>query len=100
MHEVIDEILRLEHFQMLECANCKTAFRYHSLQIHAVCPNCSTEQKVRAFFSVGGEIQDVIDAVLEWAGEGKSFEAVIKRCAQILEHHALLQQDETSHPHH
>lgn len=83
--QVIDEIRRLECFNNTVCPSCHTSVRYHALQIYANCPKCNTQIKVRAFGGVGTEIQDVIDAVLEWIGDGENLEAVLKRHKQIRE---------------
>jgi hypothetical protein len=93
MRDVIDEVNGLKHFDSFECPECHEIVRYHVLQIHAVCPECSNEEKVRAFGGIGTEIQDVIDAVLEWAGEGEDFEAVMKRRNEILEYRAAASKD-------
>jgi len=81
--KVIEEIQALEHFHTLACSECDTSIRYHTLQIYAVCPKCGGQHKVRSFGGVGTEIQDVIDAVLEWAGTGENFEAVLNRHTDI-----------------
>jgi hypothetical protein len=83
--QVIDEILQLQHFRTLTCSRCQGSVRYHVLQIYAACPRCKTQHKVRAFGGIGTEIQDVIDAVLQWAGDGEGFEAVLARHKQIQE---------------
>ena len=81
--EIINEIHRLEHFHTLACSKCQQLIRYHVLQISATCPACATQHKVRSLGGISTEIQDVIDAVLEWAGEGESFKAVMKRRDEI-----------------
>jgi len=86
---VIDEIQRLEHFRILTCSGCQSSLRYHTLQIYVHCLKCGTEHKVRGFGARGTEIQDVIDAVLDWAGDGENFESVLKRHSEI-----QLDQDE------
>ena len=80
----IDEIRSLPHFNEIVCSECGQNFSHHVLEIFAVCPKCKMEYKVRAFGAIGTEVQDVIDTVLEWAGEGKEFEAVMERRAEIL----------------
>jgi hypothetical protein len=80
--DVIDEIKSLEHFKTLDCS-CSFKVRYHTLSIGVSCSNCGAEYKVRAMGGVGTEIQDVIDAVLDWAGNGESFDAVLVRHQQI-----------------
>ena len=82
--EVMAEIETLEHFRMLDCGSCSAQIRVHCLEIHADCPACGQEHKCRAFGGIGTEIQDVIDAVLKWAGEGETLEAVMRRHASIM----------------
>ena len=84
LSNVIDEIHSLEHFRTFACSVCNTSIRYHTLQFYAVCPKCGGRHKSRSFGGVGTEIQDVIDAVLEWAGVGEDFEAVLNRHSEIL----------------
>lgn len=55
----------------------------HALEISCSCPSCKTNIKCRASGAIGTELVDVIDAVLEWAGDGESFEAVMTRYRQI-----------------
>lgn len=83
--EVIDEIKSLAHFREFPCTKCGNPIRVHALNICAHCPNCGIEHKCRAFGGIGTEIEDVIDAVLEWAGEGETFEAVLARHREIRE---------------
>jgi hypothetical protein len=85
LSQVIDEIHELEHFHALTCSKCQDSFRYHVLQVYADCPKCLAQHKVRALGGGGTEIQDVVDAVLLWAGEGESLEAVLLRHRQIQE---------------
>jgi hypothetical protein len=80
---MIEEIKALKHFRDSHC-QCGTAMRVHTLQIYAKCPSCKTEIKCRAYGAIGTETQDIIDAVLEWAGEGESWEAVLRRREEIL----------------
>ncbi len=80
----IEEIRQLSHWNDCGCKKCGTAFRVHALQIYAKCPNCGLSHECRAFGGTGTEIQDIIDAVLEWAGEGEEFEAVMTRHEQII----------------
>ncbi len=86
LNDIIDEIAKLQHFHSYKCSVCNYEARYHVLQIYVICPECGTEAKVRGLGSIGSEIQDVIDAVLEWAGEGEGFEAVAAR------HHIIVSQ--------
>jgi hypothetical protein len=40
----------------------------HALEIYANCPKCGLQHKTRAFGGIGTEVEDVVDAVFEWAG--------------------------------
>lgn len=84
--EVIDEIAQLRHFHSFACKKCGLRIRYHVLEGYVSCQKCNTQHKVRGFGGIGTEIQDVIDAVLEWTGEGETFEAVLRR-------HKVIQDD-------
>jgi hypothetical protein len=81
---IISEIERLPHFRTIKCRDCSAAIRHHALQIYAQCPQCGVQHKCRSFGAVGTEVEDVIDAVLAWAGDGESFDAVMKRRRAIL----------------
>jgi hypothetical protein len=81
---IISEIERLPHFRTFKCRDCSGAIRVHALQIYALCPQCGVQHKCRSFSAVGTELEDVIDAVLAWAGDGEAFDAVMKRRQQIL----------------
>ena len=82
--ELIDEIQALPHFRTFQCTRCKHIIRVHTLQIRADCENCGLRHKCRGFGGIGTELQDIIDAVIEWAGEGEAFEAVMARRRIIL----------------
>ena len=81
---IIDEIKATPHFRTFNCSECVAECRVHALQISCRCSRCGTETKCRAFGAVGTELVDLIDAVLEWAGEGDSFDAVMKRHREIV----------------
>jgi len=81
---IITEIEKLPHFSTFKCNDCSAEVRVHALQIYATCPQCGAQRKCRASGAVGTEIQDVIDAVLAWAGQGESFDAVMKQRQKIL----------------
>ncbi len=83
LNEVIGEIQKLEHFQIRRCSQCGSEMRSHILQIYVSCPSCETEHKIRGFGNIGTEIQDVIDAVLEWTGTEENLRAVLQRHKQI-----------------
>jgi hypothetical protein len=84
LSSIVSEIKRLPHFCSLQCQGCSTEMRVHALQIYAECPKCGRRHKCRALAASGSEIQDVIDAVLGWAGSGEEFDAVMKRRDQII----------------
>jgi len=81
---IIDEIKAIPHFPTFACSQCGAECRVHALQIYCRCPKCTTEVKCRSFGGVGTDILDVIDAVLEWAGDGDTFDAVIRRHREIM----------------
>jgi hypothetical protein len=64
----IDAIQNLPPFRTFACRKCGAAIRVHALETYANCPKCGLQHKTRAFGGIGTEVQDVIDAVLEWAG--------------------------------
>jgi len=84
MTDIITDIRHLPHFHTMKCSGCSTEIRVHALQIYADCPQCGLRHKCRGFAAAGSETQDVIDAVLVWAGQGESFDAVMKRRQEIL----------------
>ena len=55
-------------FRTFACQKCGATIRTHALEIYANCPKCGLQYKNRAFGGIGTEVEDVIDAVLEWAG--------------------------------
>jgi len=81
---IISEIEQLPHIRTFKCGGCSAEIRVHVLQIYADCPQCGRRHKCRALAAVGSEVQDVIDAVLRWAGHGDEFEAVMKRRDEII----------------
>lgn len=81
---IIPEIERLPHFRTFQCQECSAEIRVHALQIYAVCPGCGMQIKCRASGAIGTELEDVIDAVLAWSGEGEAFAAVMRRRQEIL----------------
>jgi hypothetical protein len=45
--------------------HCGTSFEVDALSIYATCPACKTKIKLRAY-SAAPDLEDLIDAVLEW----------------------------------
>src|SRR5260221_412844 len=68
MDDDIDAIKKLPTFRAFAFQKCAASIRVHALEIYANCPRCGLQHKTRAFGGIGTEVQDVIDAVLEWAG--------------------------------
>ena len=83
--DIIQRIENLEHFRQVKCPACKEKQRFYILDIHGSCSTCGTKLKLRGLGSIGTEIEDVIDAVLEWMGEGKTLEVSLNRQRQIIE---------------
>jgi len=81
---IISRIQELPHYFKFKCRACAAEVRVYALQIHANCPQCGLKHRCRAYVEVDEEIQDVIDAVLVWAGKGASFAAFIQRREEIL----------------
>ena len=81
---IIQEISDTPHFRTMNCSQCGKNCRVHALQIYCRCTHCGNETKCRSFGAVGTELVDVIDAVLKWAGEGETFDAVMDRYQEIL----------------
>lgn len=81
---IIEELRALPQFRIVACSECGSECRVHTLQIYYSCLSCKTETKCRALGAIGTELVDVIDAVLEWAGNGESLDAVMARHRQIM----------------
>lgn len=80
---VIKDIENLPHYREYVCKQCGHQQQIYSLFIQANCEKCGTQVKLRGYASIGSEIEDVIDAVLEWLGKGKEFELALKRKQEI-----------------
>lgn len=65
-----------------EVEHCGARFAVTSLDIYADCPMCGTRIKLRAF-SADEEVEDVIDAVLEWLSNPDATEIARRRQAAI-----------------
>lgn len=63
----IDAIQKLPAFRTFACQTCGASIRVQALEIYANCQKCGLQHKTRAFGGVGTEVEDVIDAVLDWA---------------------------------
>ncbi len=77
--KIIDEIQGLPHYHEYTCTKCGHKQTVYILVIHGKCEQCDTEYKFRGIEPIGSEIEDVIDAVLEWMGQGKELEDAMNR---------------------
>ena len=76
--KVIDKIQGLPHYREYICTKCGHKQKIYILVIHGTCEQCGTAYKFRGIEPIGSEIEDVIDAVLEWMGQGKELEDAMK----------------------
>jgi len=80
---LIEMINKLPHERAFICPKCGRRDAVNVLSIYTDCPQCSTRQKLRGYGAVGGEVEDVIDAVLKWMGSGASLDAAMKRKEEL-----------------
>jgi hypothetical protein len=83
--DFIAELKTLKHYRTVVCSNCKRPGEYHILDIHGNCQYCGISFKLRGLSTLGTEIEDAIDAVLEWMGEGNNLNVVLSRQKSIQE---------------
>jgi hypothetical protein len=76
--DVMKEIEKFPHFREFACSNCGRNQKVFALLIHYDCEYCGTSYKLRCQGSIGTEIEDVIDSVLQWPGAGEEFKAAMK----------------------
>jgi len=77
--KIIDDIQKLPHYREYICPKCGHKQKVYTLVIHGKCEQCETRYKFRAIAPIGSEVEDVIDAVLDWIGGGVEFEDAMKR---------------------
>jgi len=77
--DVIKRIESLLHYKEFACSHCGHRQRAYTLLIQVHCEKCNTRLKIRGHASIGSEIEDVIDAVLSWLGQGREFELAMQR---------------------
>ncbi len=77
--QIIEEINSLPHYREFTCKNCGLKQKVYILVIQGKCEQCGIIYKYRGFGSIGTEIEDVIDAVLEWLGTGSELEDAMNR---------------------
>ncbi len=76
--KVVEDIENLPHYREFTCMRCGHKQKVYSLVIQSHCEKCNTPVKLRRF-TAAPEIEDVIDAVLFWLGEGEEFELAMER---------------------
>lgn len=64
--------------------HCGKRFTVNPLTIYAQCPQCHAKIKVRSFSAVE-ELEDVIDAVLQWMNNPAAAHAAEQRAAELRE---------------
>ena len=72
--KIIEEIQALPHYRYYTCNKCGHGQKIYTLVIHRKCERCGTKYKFRGMAPIGSEVEDVIDAVLEWLGTESEFE--------------------------
>jgi transcription elongation factor Elf1 len=79
MRDVIEGIEQLPHYREFTCRQCGHKQKVYSLFIHTHCEKCGVRVKLRGYAAIGSEIEDVIDTVLAWLGEGEEFKLAMER---------------------
>lgn len=77
--DLAKEIEDFPHFREFCCSSCGKTVRQHSLEIYAICDNCKTEPKTRAFGSIGTELEDIFDAILHWLAEDENAQNILEK---------------------
>lgn len=72
--DVLSAIERLPKFREIACPLCETKQQHFVLNIHGLCKQCNKKYRLRGEAAIGTEIEDVLDAVFEWMGEGDHLE--------------------------
>jgi ribosomal protein S27E len=76
---VIEDIETLSHYREYKCKNCGHNQKAYVLTIQEKCEKCGQIGKLRGYSAIGSEIEDVVDAVLAWLGQGDDFESAMER---------------------
>ena len=75
---IIQEIEKLPHYREYTCHKCGQKQKVFILTINHNCEKCGIDSKMRGYGSIGTEIEDVIDSVLDWLGKNEEFEEAMK----------------------
>jgi transcription elongation factor Elf1 len=76
--KVIEDIENLPHYREYTCRQCGHKQKAYILVVNSRCEQCGVCGKLRRY-AASPEIEDVIDAVLAWLGEGEEFELAMER---------------------
>jgi hypothetical protein len=76
--DIIQEIEELQPYREYSCSKCGYKQKAFVLLIHKNCEQCGERAKLRGYGSIGTEIHDVLDAMLDWMGQGEEFEELLK----------------------
>jgi hypothetical protein len=80
---VIDDIVELPHTRAWMCDACGSENKAYVLDVYAACGKCERKAKMRGYAAIGGEVEDVVDAVLAWMGTGADFDNAMLRKSAI-----------------
>lgn len=81
---VIDKIVGLPHSRTVHCADCGASQIFPVLQVHGKCSQCNSSMRLRGHGAIGTEIEDVVDAVLEWMGDAHTLQVVLDYQKEIV----------------
>jgi hypothetical protein len=81
--DVLEDIEKLPHYREFVCRRCGHKQNIYILTIQTDCEKCKTRSKLRRYAAIGSEIEDVIDAVLAWMGDGDDFAQAMGRKKEI-----------------
>lgn len=76
--DVIEDIENLPHYREYTCRQCGHKQQVYSLIVQSRCEKCGVWSKLRRY-TAGPEIEDVIDTVLAWLGEGEELRLAMDR---------------------
>ena len=81
--EVIQRIEKLRPYRDFICEKCGHKQQVYTLTIQSSCDKCGLKVKHRGYAAIGSEIEDVVDAVLEWLGQGDELKLAMQRKNEI-----------------